>query len=487
MSRQLETAFEVCLQALATGASLEACLSLYPDLADELRPGLQAAAALSRRSPAQPIPAAQARSRNRVLAQAARARAQSRWQVLRQPLPRLGFALAAVVLALIAGWGGLTTAAAQSLPGETLYRVKRADETLRLQLVRDAQARQTLHLAFNNRREAEARELTRLGRKGPVSFEGIVEGQTAGQWIISSLPVTLSADTLVEGEVGPGDSVIVIGTTRPQGDILASEILLHTYQLVGPVEQQSPSDWVVAGQPLRIVPASQIQQDIHPGDVALVLVEVQPNGDHVALVILNMRSARQSPDDVAPDERGNLATPASPGSPEADAEEVEFTGTVEDHQGPIWIIAGRTLLQTSESDIRGEIAPGDRVRVRALDSGTGGLILLRIEKTDDGEGGSESESGEQPTPEDPEQTPSPEPSNGDDGDSSDHDAEAQEIAFSGTITSIAPGEWEIAGRTLRITEETDIDDGLEIGDEAEVRALRYPDGHLVAQRIEGAD
>jgi hypothetical protein len=314
-----------------------------------------------------------------------------------------------------------------------------------------------------------------------------VEGQTAGQWIISSLPVTLSADTLVEGEVGPGDSVIVIGTTRPQGDILASEILLHTYQLVGPVEQQSPSDWVVAGQPLRIVPASQIQQDIHPGDVALVLVEVQPNGNHVALVILNMRSARQSPDDVAPDERGNLATPASPGSPEADAEEVEFTGTVEDHQGPIWIIAGRTLLQTSESDIRGEIAPGDRVRVRALDSGTGGLILLRIEKTDDGEGGSESESGEQPTPEDPEQTPSPEPSNGDDGDSSDHDAEAQEIAFSGTITSIAPGEWEIAGRTLRITEETDIDDGLEIGDEAEVRALRYPDGHLVAQRIEGAD
>ena len=71
MSERLETAFEVCLQALATGASLEACLSLYPDLADELRPGLQAAAALSRRSPVQPAPAAQARSRNRVLAQAA--------------------------------------------------------------------------------------------------------------------------------------------------------------------------------------------------------------------------------------------------------------------------------------------------------------------------------------------------------------------------------------------------------------------------------
>lgn len=487
MSERLETAFEVCLQALATGASLEACLSLYPDLADELRPGLQAAAALSRRSPVQPAPAAQARSRNRVLAQAARARAQNRWQVLRQPLPRLGFALAAVMLALIAGWGGLTTAAAQSLPGETLYRVKRADETLRLQLVRNAQTRQTLRLTFNDRREAEARELIRLGRKGPVSFEGIVEGQAPGQWIISSLPVALSAETEVSGEVGPGDSVIVIGTTRPEGDLLASEILLHTYQLVGPVEQQSPSDWVVAGQTLRIVPASQIQEDIRPDDVALVLVEVQPNGDRVALVILSMSSARQSSDLVAPDDPGNPTTPASPASPEADDEEVEFAGVVEDHQGPIWRIAGRTLLQTSESDIRGEIVPGDRVRVRALDSGTGGLILLRIEKTDDREGGSESESGEQPSPDDQEQTPSPEPTDGDDDDPSNDEEEADELSFSGTITSTSSGQWVIAGRTLLITGDTRIDDDLEIGDEAKVRALRYPDGHLDAQRIEEAD
>ena len=71
--------------------------------------------------------------------------------------------------------------------------------------MRDAQTRQTLRLTFNDRREAEARELIRLGRKGPVSFEGIVEGQAPGQWIISSLPVALSAETEVSGEIGPGD------------------------------------------------------------------------------------------------------------------------------------------------------------------------------------------------------------------------------------------------------------------------------------------
>jgi len=488
MSERLAMAFEVCLQALATGASLEACLSLYPDLADELRPALQAAAVLSRKPAAQPAPAAQARSRSQMLAHATRARSQSRWQVLRQPLPRLGLVLMAVMVALVAGWGGLTSAAAQSLPGETLYRVKRADETVRLQLVRDTQARQALRLTFNDRREDEARELIRLGRKGPVSFEGIVEGQAAGQWTISSLPVALSAETQVAGGIGPGDSVIVIGTTRLEGDILASEILLHTYQLVGPVEQQAPSEWVVAGQLLRIVGASQIQEDIHPDDVARVLVEVQPNGDHVALVILSMGSARRPPDRVAPNGQGSPATPPFPASPEADDDQVEFNGIVEDHQGPVWRISGRTLLQTSDSDIRGEIVVGDQVRVHALVSGTGGLILVRIEKNgSDRVDDSESESGEEPSPDDPEATPTPEASVGGDSSGDTEADDPERVHFSGTVTGISSGQWVIAGQTLRITGDSQIDEDLGVGDQAEVRALRYSDGHLEAERIEAAD
>lgn len=51
MSDRAAAAYEVCLQALRTGASLEACLSLYPDLADELRPALQAAAWMTQQPP----------------------------------------------------------------------------------------------------------------------------------------------------------------------------------------------------------------------------------------------------------------------------------------------------------------------------------------------------------------------------------------------------------------------------------------------------
>ena len=95
--------------------------------------------------------------------------------------------------------------------------------------------------------------------------------------------------------------------------------------------------------------------------------------------------------------------------------------------------------------------------------------------------------GKQPSPDDQEQTPSPEPTDGDDDDPSNDEEEADELSFSGTITSTSPGQWVIAGRTLLITGDTRIDDDLEIGDEAKVRALSYPDGHLEAQRIEEAD
>jgi len=490
MSDRLTAAFDICLQALTSGASPEACLHLYPDLAEELRPALMAAQSLIAQEPGRPSPAAQAGSRHRTQSLAADARSRHRRQVLRQPLPRLGFALAAVALALVAGWGGLTAAAAQSLPGETLYPVKRADETLRLKLVRNERARQTLRLTFNSRREAEARALIDLGRSGPVSFEGVLEEQAPGAWTVSSLPIAIDPATRIIGTIDPGDSVIITGTTRPAGDILASEVSLHTYQLTGLVEQMAPAAWQVAGQPLRILPTSQVQTGIQIGDPVLVLVEVQPDGEHDAQVILSMALGPDMPDNEEPE----IEPSASPVAPEATAttasERVEFTGIVEDHQGSIWWVAGRILLQTSESEIRGEILPGDHVLVRAQSSATGGLILERIERTDpdssgEPDGDEDDEAEEAEAEQAPIATPTDDPvdSSGDD----EPDEQAEETRFSGTITSIGSTSWVVGGRSLKITDDTRIDDDLEVGDEAEVRALRFQDGHLEALRIEAAD
>ncbi|MCJ7512173.1 MAG: DUF5666 domain-containing protein, partial [Anaerolineales bacterium] len=366
------------------------------------------------------------------------------------------------------------------LPGDSLYRVKRAQETLRLQLVRDEQTRQNLQLSFKERREDEVRELLRLGRKGSVTFEGVVEAQDVEGWMVSSLPVGLNTETEIVGQIKPGDSVIVVGTTRPQGDILASKIQLHTYQLIGTVDQQSPGLWTVAGQPLVLLPSSQVQTGIVPGDRVLVLVEVTATGGHEALVILSLATEAVPVGASTPiPPVGPPSTPA-PSVDDGNEVTVEFSGFVEGRDGLTWTVAGQTLLQTSQSEIRGNLVVGDRVRVRALTRTDGGLILLRIERTD-------SQSGN-----DDKATPDAEPTDGDgenEGSSTPEppDDEPEEIRFSGEISSVSAGQWVIDGQTLRITGDTEIDADLKVGDRADVRARRFPDGHLEADRIEEAD
>jgi hypothetical protein len=44
--------------------------------------------------------------------------------------------------------------------------------------------------------------------------------------------------------------------------------------------------------------------------------------------------------------------------------------------------------------------------------------------------------------------------------------------------------WVISGESVLITGDTEFRDNPQLGDRVKVRAWRYPDGHLVARRIE---
>ncbi len=74
MSDRLHEALQVCLEALSTGVDLEACLQLYPDMADELRPVLGAAQMVAAVDIPAPAPQIIARSRTRLQARAAQLR-----------------------------------------------------------------------------------------------------------------------------------------------------------------------------------------------------------------------------------------------------------------------------------------------------------------------------------------------------------------------------------------------------------------------------
>ena len=127
MTADLASALEACLERLADGETLPACLARYPQHAAELRADLLAAGRLEEFSRLHPAPAFKARARTQLTIHmvAHPRRLKIRMSRRRSLFPQLAFglALALVTLALT------TTALAQSaLPGGTLYSWKLSSE-----------------------------------------------------------------------------------------------------------------------------------------------------------------------------------------------------------------------------------------------------------------------------------------------------------------------------------------------------------------------
>ena len=314
LSGRLLEAVEVCLSALEMGASLESCVQLYPDLADELRPVLEAARAAGSLAVGgdpttgrqQPVPAAAMnRSRTHLLGLAAQWRpAQSRrggslgagahamlgagfWKHLLR-LPRQALVALVIALALVLTSGGLVAASAQSLPGEALYPVKRAVESLRVQLAPSIESKHAIEVNYRHQRVAEVQELITLGRSQLVSYEGVVEETGPERWRVGGLTVLLTPATIVIGEIAPGMLVEVEGQTRPDGWVAATELHLREYQFAGWVEQMGPETWVISTIPLQVNRDSQISPGIRLDDEVLVLVRSEDDGRLYILAVLQL-------------------------------------------------------------------------------------------------------------------------------------------------------------------------------------------------------
>jgi hypothetical protein len=154
-SDDITTIFDVCLERMRRGESIEACVLDYPSEAEQLEP-LLIAAMYARSSFRPPSLAPEARRMiRRRLHQAVAARQPA---LRRTPAGWFGpfvmrFALALVVALLSLGGG--VAAAQSSLPGSSLYPLKRASEGVRLRLASSAAQRAELHLDFAAARSAE--------------------------------------------------------------------------------------------------------------------------------------------------------------------------------------------------------------------------------------------------------------------------------------------------------------------------------------------
>ena len=227
MNNQLYDVLEICLQEVEDGADIDTVLSHYPGFAKDLRPILETS--MEARSLAAPDPSPEVIRRNRakVMQQAAQMReAQARpfrriWSVsLRRALVSL-----AVIAALFIGTNGLVYASSNTLPGDNLYPVKRTWEGVRVLLTFDAQARTKLEVHQENERLDELNNLFAKGRSASVDFAGTVTTQNGNLWLVSRIPVLISAQTnLGTQTIKVGDAIYVKGTTQEDGTVLAEVI-----------------------------------------------------------------------------------------------------------------------------------------------------------------------------------------------------------------------------------------------------------------------
>jgi hypothetical protein len=251
MNEKLYETLEVCLQAIEAGADIESVLKPYPQMADELRPILEAsqkARALAAPDISKDV---MQRGRARVLGYASEMReAVGRPRRLRYSLSWLATSLALALIFVLSGTG-LVRASSGALPGDELYPVKRTWEDVRLLLVFDDESRGELEDQFEDERVEEISELLTEGRYETVSFAGMVTEIDGDRWLVSGIEVLINPDTQLPLEpVTQGASIMVKGRTNVQGFVEAGRIeLLEPGVLLIPFEAVEQENLKEADQP----------------------------------------------------------------------------------------------------------------------------------------------------------------------------------------------------------------------------------------------
>lgn len=339
MDAQFEAKLIECLSALDDGQSIEQVLARYPGDAAELRPILMTAGRLSAFR-MEPSEAQKMKSRRAFLAQAQvlQARPAGKFTGFRL-WPRLAATFSALVLVIGVLGGGAVVASGSALPGDPLYGLKRAVEDARLALSGN---NATLSAQFEQTRINEINALLDAGREVEVAFRGPIESVQPNTLIIAGLVVQRTADTQVIG-TPQIDRTAEVRALTGAGGLVARSIIIAGADDPSPTPTPEPT------------PTPRPAMTPTPAPT-----ETRP------------------PQTPAP-----TSTPAP--TPTARPVEIEFTGTVDSLGDQQWVIDGAAVLVNAQTEIRGAINVGQRVKVNAWRLAGGQIVARLIEALDGGD------------------------------------------------------------------------------------------------------
>jgi hypothetical protein len=330
MNDMLYDTLEQCLRAVEEGADPEAVLERHPELAQELRPLLDAAWQVRGLIVPEASPDALRRGRQRLLQRADRMR-----PVRRPVIPliqRLAFSVALATVFLLSGTG-LVNASTTTLPGDQLYPVKRTWEDVRLLFVFAPMHREALEGEYEQERLDEVGEVLQKGRQVQISFSGLVTSQQNGSILVSGVPVATSPQTRYTGEPPVvGSSVLISGQTDMNGHVIALS-----------VQVLPPGSLVPVGEP----------EDGHEQATALPQGGATPPAREP-----------QNPEDSG-ESSGHQST-------------FHLEGTVQSMDGTVWVVDGRTVY-LDLAQVPGGVAVGMRVEVKGYFTSDGRFVVTSVE------------------------------------------------------------------------------------------------------------
>lgn len=144
----------------------------------------------------------------------------------------------AILVALLAIMGTAIGAAAEALPGDLLYPVKRVVEEVRLSLTFDPAARENYEQLLAMTRLEEAQKVLEQGREADIEFQGTLEAVEEGEWSVSGIKVQIAPDAWEAAPPEPGTVVRVEG--RASGGRFGARRVSLVLSKATPTREASP-------------------------------------------------------------------------------------------------------------------------------------------------------------------------------------------------------------------------------------------------------
>lgn len=312
MARDFASILDECLAALSRGESLEACLTRYPEHAEELRIHLLLAQRLSLTPRHEPRPGAQSAAWQQFRTRAEDIRLGRR--------PRLSISIsigwmrplaitAAVVLAILVAGGSTVYASQDALPDSPLYRVKLAAEDVRLWFVFDDVREAEILLDQSNDRTDEIMEMVRSDKPVPGNVLDalrernaravrILEDHSDEEALLArareqsaeqeDLLLALWGDLSESARDDYAEAVATLHnaqlrTSGTSGSVIPDDLAAGVINIIGSAEQATEELWLFGGVEVRLDSRTLGQAEFERGQTVQVIAAKGANGRLLAL------------------------------------------------------------------------------------------------------------------------------------------------------------------------------------------------------------